>query len=87
MKGKLYILVPSLCYRLENMSVDQEPADPDSNAAKFTTQAFLYEDANFGTGNTRMLLLFDDDAESETKGGHNYKQSEMSSIYWTDGAE
>jgi hypothetical protein len=68
------------------MSVEQEAVEPDSNSAKFTTQAFLYEDANFGTGNTRMLLLFDDDAESETtKAQGNYKQSELSSIYWNDG--
>ena len=67
----------------ENISVEKvDGEETESSRVKFTTQAFLYEEPDLGAGNTRMLLLFDDEVEVENK-GQNIKHSEMSSINWS----
>ena len=73
--------------RQDNISVEQvDEEDNACDSGKVNTQAFLYEDTDLGTDNFRVLLLYDDDDDVDTKakGGHNYKQSDLSSINWNE---
>jgi hypothetical protein len=52
-------------YSPGNISVEQvDEEESGSSRVKFSTQAFLYEEPDLGAGNTRMLLLFDDEVEN-----------------------